>query len=217
MKPFPVERCLLSLEADPACSGRMSYIDSVVLNLTERVCRQFQMLTGRTNVWLAVQLTNLSILVYVVWAVLYSWTAGLPLRLLVGLFCGGLLYVLSQTVFKVPIEMYENAVYRRVSKGFRNPRRIRDAVLRTSFLTRCIVLSYPILYVYTALGLHIAALTYSLIVLTTVILYLLACDPLPPCVGKVAEWLRRSASARSGASTLPDVVGDHASRLVRPD
>ena len=178
----------------------MSYIDSVILDLTERFCQQFQLLTGRTNVWLAVQLTNLSILVYIVWAILYSWTAGLVLRLFVGLFCGALLYVLSQTVLKVPIEAYENAVYRRVAKGYRNPRRIRDIVLRTSFLTLCIVLSYPILFVYITLGLRIAALTYSLIVLTTVILYLLACDPLPPCTGKVTEWWRGLLPSRVEAS-----------------
>ena len=46
----------------------MTYIDSAILNLTERCCRRFQVLTGRTNVWLAVQLTNLSIIVYFVWA-----------------------------------------------------------------------------------------------------------------------------------------------------
>jgi hypothetical protein len=46
------------------------------------------------------------------------------------------------------------------------------------------VLSYPLPFAYTTLGVHIVALNYSLIVLTTVVLYLLACDPLPPCVGR---------------------------------
>jgi hypothetical protein len=46
-----------------------------------------------------------------------------------------------------------------------------------------------------------ALLTYSLIVLTTGVLYLLACDPLAPCAGKVTEWLRGSAPLRSGVST----------------
>jgi len=178
----------------------MSYIDSVILSLTERCCQRFQLLTGRTNVWLAVQLTNLSVIVYFVWATLYFWNAGLALRLLVGLFCGCLLYALSQTVFKEPVEAYENAAYRRVAKGFRNPRRVRDAILRTSFLTLSIVLSYPIVYAFTALGVRIVALTYSLIVLTTVVLYVLACDPLPPCLGKVTEWLRGLASSRLAAS-----------------
>jgi hypothetical protein len=33
--------------------GEMTYFDSAILNLAERFCRKFQVLTGRTNVWLA--------------------------------------------------------------------------------------------------------------------------------------------------------------------
>jgi len=47
----------------------MTYVDSAVLDLTERICRRFQMWTGRTNVWLAFQFTNLSIVVYFIWVV----------------------------------------------------------------------------------------------------------------------------------------------------
>ena len=100
----------------------MTYIDSVILNLTERSCRKFQLLTGRTNVWLALQLTNLSIIVYFVWAGMFFWSSDVAPRVLVALFCGGLLYALTQTIFKVPIEAYETAAYQRVAKGFRNPR-----------------------------------------------------------------------------------------------
>jgi hypothetical protein len=178
----------------------MTYIDTVLLNLTERSCRRFQLLTGRTNVWLAVQLTNLSIIVYFVWAGMYfSSTDAMP-RVLVALFCGGLLYVLTQTLFKVPIEVYEFAAYRRVAKGFRNPRRIRDALLRISFLTLSLVLGYPILFVYVKLRIHVVLLSYSLVVLTTAVLYLLACDPLPPCAGVVRQWLRGWAPSRLAAS-----------------
>ena len=178
----------------------MTYIDSAILNLTEWLCRRFQLLTGRTNVWLAVQLTNLSIIVYFVWAGVYFWSRDVAARIALGLFCSGLLYVLTQTIFKVPIEAYENDAYRRVAKGFRNPRRVRDARLRISFLTLSFVLFYPILFVYMNLRAPRAFLTYSLIVLTTVVLYLLACDPLPPCAGKLTEWLRGSAPSRLAAS-----------------
>ena len=44
----------------------MTYIDTAILNAIEWACRRFQVLTGRTNVWLAVQLTNLSIIEYFV-------------------------------------------------------------------------------------------------------------------------------------------------------
>ena len=34
----------------------MFHVDSALLDFTEWVCRRFQVLTGRTNVWLAFQL-----------------------------------------------------------------------------------------------------------------------------------------------------------------
>jgi hypothetical protein len=194
----------------------MTYIDSAILNLTERFCRKFQLLTGRTNVWLAVQLTNLSIIVYFVWAGMYFWSSDVAARMALGLFCSGLLYVLTQTVFKVPIEVYETDAYRRVAKGLRNPRRLRDAQLRisfltlsvVSFLTLSVVLFYPISFAYRNLHVPMAPLTYSLIVLTTVVLYLLACDPLPPCAGKLKEWLRGLAPSRLAASESSSRRGD---------
>jgi hypothetical protein len=174
----------------------MTYIDSAILNFVEWLCRKFQLLTGRTNVWLAVQLTNLSIIVYFVWAGVYFWISDVASRIVIGLFCGGLLYVLTQTIFRVPIEAYEISAYRRVAKGFRNPRRVRDALLRILFLTLSLVLFGPVLFLYVNLRVHIVLLSYALVVLTTVVLYVLACDPLPPCAGKVTEWLRGPAPSR---------------------
>ena len=178
----------------------MTYIDSAILNLTEWFCRQFQLLTGRTNVWLAVQFTNLNIIVYFIWAGVYFWSSDVAARVALGLFWSGLLYVLTQTIFKVPIEAYENAAYRRVANGFRNPRRVRDAQLRISFLILSIVLFYPILFLQMNFRVPMALLTYSLVVLTTVVLYLLACDPLPPCAGKLIVWLRGSVPSRAPVS-----------------
>jgi hypothetical protein len=40
-------------------------------------------------------------------------------------------------------------------------------------------------------------------VLTTIVLYLLACDPLPPCPGKLPAWLRGAAPARLAGSESP--------------
>src|SRR4030095_2655407 len=97
---------------------------SVILSLTERACRRFQRLTGRTNVWLAAQLTNLSIIVYFVGAGVYLLSSRytLPVAGGLGVFCTTLMYVLSQTVLRVPIETHETSAYRRVAKGLRNPR-----------------------------------------------------------------------------------------------
>ena len=169
----------------------MTYIDLALVDLIERCCHRFQLLTGRTNVWLAVQLTNVSIIVYFVWAGVYFWNSGLIVRIALGLFGTALLYGLTQTIFKVPIEAYENNAYRRVAKGLRNPRRIREAQLRIPFLTLSFLLFCPILFAYLKFRVHTALLSYSLIVLTTVVLYLLACDPLPPDDAD-AEYAARS-------------------------
>ena len=180
----------------------MNGLDAFVLDLVERICRRIQILTGRTNVWLAVQLTNLSIVMYFVWAGTYFQRVHIGARIIGLAFCGGLLYALSQTVFKDPIEVAEEQAYRRVAKGLRNPRRLRDAPLRTSFLTFSVILLYPLLLIRT-LRVPLALLTYSLVVLTTILLYVLSCDPLPPCPGKVREWLARLAPVRTATSELP--------------
>jgi hypothetical protein len=175
----------------------MMYVDSTVLNLTERLCRRFQEWTGRTNVWLAFQLTNLSIVVYFIWvAGFYRLSGDWASRVFIALFCSGVFIVLTRTIFKTSIEASEAESFRRVAKGLRNPRRIRDAQLRIAFLTLSVVLSYPLWLAFITLHLHFVLLTEALIVLTTVVLYVLACDPLPPCAGRVREWLRGMVPAR---------------------
>jgi hypothetical protein len=69
--------------------------------------------------------------------------------------------------------------------------------LRIAFLTLSIVLSYPLWFAYITLHLRFVLLTEALIILTTVILYLLACDPLPPCTSRVKVWLRELVPARN--------------------
>jgi len=181
----------------------MLFLDSAILDSTEWVCRRFQLWTGKTNVWMAVQLTNLSIVVYFVWAAVYFWNTGIVTRAIVGLFCGGLLYALSQTVLRVPIEAHEKSAYLRVAKGLRNPRRIRDVLMRASFLTLSIILFAPVWYAYAHLRVPVVLLTYSLITLTTVLLYVLACDPLPPSTGKVREWFGGLVPSRVVRPTTP--------------
>lgn len=85
----------------------MLYIDKALLNATEHLCRRFQLLTGRTNVWLAFQLTNLSIIVYFMWAALFFWNRDVGSRIFVGAFGGAVVWGLTQTIFKVPVEAHE--------------------------------------------------------------------------------------------------------------
>ena len=179
----------------------MTYVDAAVLNLTERICRRFQLWTGRTNVWLTFQLTNLSIVLYFIWVtVLYLLSGDLALRIFVALFCGVVFFMLPKTVFRTSIETAESEAYRRVAKGLRNPRRIRDAQLRIAFLTLSLLLSYPLWLAYVTLRVRFVLLTDVLIILTTVVLYVLACDPLPPCSSRVKVWLRGLVPARRASA-----------------
>ena len=162
-------------------------IDSALLDLTERICHKIQLLTGRTNVWIAFQLANLSVIVYFVWVALYFPNLPPYWCIPAALFCGCVLFALSQSVFKVSIDASESNAYRRVAKGLRNPRRVRDAPLRLAFLTLSIVLIFPLLLIFVTLHSPVALLGYFLVGLAAVVLYLLACDPLPPCRGRLAE------------------------------
>src|SRR4051812_4458280 len=81
-------------------SKRMTYIDSAILDLTEWFCRKFQVLTGRTNAWLAVQFTNLSIVMYFVWAGVYFWNSDVEARVAVRGVCGALAFGLTQNGVK---------------------------------------------------------------------------------------------------------------------
>lgn len=183
----------------------MTYVDAAVLNLTERLCRRFQMWTGKTNIWLAFQLTNLSVVLYFIWAAGLYWLSGdIVLRTFVALFCSGVFFVLTRTIFNVSIQASEKEAFRRIASGLGNPRRIRDLQLRIAFLTLTIVLTYPFWLAYTTLRLRFALLTATLIILTTALLYILACDPLPPATAKIREWFGRLAPVRDAdAATTP--------------
>ncbi|MGC4082231.1 MAG: hypothetical protein QM736_09035 [Vicinamibacterales bacterium] len=182
----------------------MTYIDTAVLDLVERMCQRFQMWTGRTNVWLAFQLTNLSIVVYFGWVAVLYWLSGMfALRVFVACFCGAVFLMLTRTTLRQSLETSESQAYRRVQKGMRNPRRVRDAQLRIAFLTLSILLSAPLWAAYLASGMRFMLTTEALAVLTTIVLYVLACDPLPPCEGRVTEWIRSLNPANVANAPAP--------------
>jgi len=182
----------------------VTVIDTAVLDFTEQVCRRFQWLTGRTNVWLAFQLTNLSIVVYFTWVITLYWLSAMfAVRVFVALFCGGVFVVLTRTIFRTSIEASETQAYRRLAKHVRNPRRVRDAQLRIAFLTLSVFLAMPLWLAYRYLSIRFPLVTEALVVLTTAVLYVLACDPLPPCEGKMRDWVRRLVPARSATDAAP--------------
>jgi hypothetical protein len=179
----------------------MTFVDTAILDVVERLCQRFQSWTGRTNVWVAFQLTNLSIVIYFIWVAAFYWlSADIVVRVFVALFCGGVFFALTRTLFRTSIDVAEAEAYRRVAKGLRNPRRVRDAQLRIAFLTLSVVLPYPLWFAYVTLQSPFVPLIPALIILTiltTVVLYVLACDPLPPGEVKVKDWLRGLVPARS--------------------
>jgi hypothetical protein len=174
----------------------MTYVDTALLDLTEWLSRRFQRWTGRTNVWLAFHLTNLSVVVYFVSiGAVYLVTRQPAVRVFVAVLCGCVLVLLSRTLFRTSIEAANAQAYQRVAKGLRNPRRVRDAQLRIAFLTFSIVLILPIWMSYTLVRVRFMFYVEALVVLTTAVLYLLACDPLPPSQVKVWLWRRLPAVA----------------------
>ena len=189
----------------------MTYVDAALLDITEYLCRRFQVWTGRTNVWLAFQLTNLSIVIYFMWVSVLYWLSGMfALRVFVAMFCGGVFVMLTRTIFRVSVEASEQQAYQRVAKGLRNPRRVRDVQLRTAFLFISVVLAYPVRFAYLAVGgaVRFMLLTEGLAVLTTALLYILACDPLPPCEGRVRSWARALLTRPSDAAAPANATGD---------
>lgn len=182
----------------------MTYLDAALLDLTEYLCRRFQVWTGRTNVWLAFQLTNLSIVIYFMWVSVLYWLSGMfALRVFVAMFCGGVFVMLTRTIFRVSVDASEMQAYQRVAKGVRNPRRMRDVQLRLAFLFISVVLAYPVRFAYlnAVASVRFMLLTEGLAILTTALLYILACDPLPPREGRVTSWVRALFTRPADAAT----------------
>ena len=89
----------------------MLHVDSALLDLTEWLCRRFQVLTGRTNVWLAFQLTNLSIVVFFVWAGMHFRIGGRLFHIVLAAFCGALLYLgLEEVVWRNYIQIHSGVL-----------------------------------------------------------------------------------------------------------
>jgi hypothetical protein len=97
------------------------------------------------------------VILYFVWAIIYFQQIDVAVvRIAVAIFCSGVLYILFQTVFKESVDLSESEAFRRVARGLRNPRRIRDAQLRISFLTLSVMLFYVILILWRGYGISMS-------------------------------------------------------------
>ena len=167
----------------------MSYVDSALLNLTEWLCRRFQgpdRQDERLGCRPAHEFEHCRLL-RVGCGLLLEHRSGLADR------SGPVLWravvTLSQTLLKVPISVREQRVSprrERAEESATGPRRapahiVSDAVDRAALPGRARL--HPCPRADRPPG-------HSLIVLMTIVLYVLACDPLPPGGGRVWVWLR---------------------------
>ena len=96
------------------------------------------------------------------------------------LFCSGVPIVLMRTFFQgCPSRRPRTKAYRRVAKGMRNPRRVRDAQLRISFLTLTVLLGGPPGRLCLRRRTEAGADGYLLTVLTTIVLHVRSATRFP--------------------------------------
>jgi hypothetical protein len=162
-------------------------LDRLLLETTERSAHRFQRWTGKNNFWWMRQLLVIQALCLLAVAVepLYlstlPWASRITLSLLLlvmVMFLGvtGRLNLASQ------LDHMEGEAYKRLQQGLANPEKIHPAYfvfrLVTLFVFMPIVLLMGVSYhINIIVGLATVALAY-----------LSACDPLPPCAGKIKEW-----------------------------
>ena len=178
-------------------------LDAWVLDLVEAACRRWQRLT-RANQRVARRAAHQREhrrLLRV--GRRRIWTNDWGIRGVLAVFAALVLYGLTKSVFRMPIESAESSAYRRVMKGLRNPRRLRDLGIRLPFLGLSVLLAGPSLFAYRWLG--IRPFSYGLVLLTTALLYVLACDPLPPQPGAIRErWAALVAALARRPAERPD-------------
>lgn len=145
-------------------------MDLFLLNKIEKLGHRFQLLTGKTNFFLSMILS----LVLIVFVVVYSFAVNFKLNSIDLFF----LLILSGRV--VIYHHMEHEAINRISNGCSNPAKIipRDKFFR-KIVVVCTILNFTLLY-------WAAVLIFIFYGLT---LYLDACDPLPPCRGKIGETI----------------------------
>jgi hypothetical protein len=180
--------------------------DAWQIDSIEKYCHRFQRLTGKTNYFFLKLICGLfSFLSFAVICSIYLFPEGslanitkdnrlfLPLTVLI------LLYVLTLTVWGAN-HMEKNA-FARIAKKQANPAKSASSVY---FLIRWLIWAHalvPVIALFPAIFMHfedVSGLFFVGIYLTVNTLMcglfllgiiLFSCDPLPPCDGKIKEWV----------------------------
>lgn len=167
----------------------ISRMDSAIIGFVEKFAHWFQRLTGKTNFFLAGFIAG-ALLIPVFVGVIRGVSPLNPLGPEPSEQTGfghlaafGLICLLAYTAF-FGWKKKENEAWERLSKGVANPRKGSLGWLCCRiWCLQIFGISFLILLIEASLlG---AAMTICL----ALYLYLETCDPLPPCQGKIKEWL----------------------------
>lgn len=175
-------------------------VDEWLIERYEHVAHRAQMFTGKTNFWMAGAcylacglICALSVVLFV-YGVQPAWAMRLGIYASAGSHRVWIDFAVASLWARRGLfgwKREESRAFARLADGVSNPRRIHapDKILRLFF-----VCFYGSIFV---VGLFVEPRFYTFGVLFVSALYLEACDPLPPCAGKIREWL--SAWSRCSA------------------
>lgn len=164
--------------------------DVAVISFLEKQLHRFQRLTGKTNFWVAKQICMLQIVLWGIFLIAIPFENFPPVweRSLLILICIGVSPLAFTIVYSRAkrCDQMEKDAFIRLENGVANKgknmsvhRVFHVLILITFFLS--ISLEYRGLITRSAI---------QLIYFSDILrLYLMVCDPLPPCAGKIKEWL----------------------------
>jgi hypothetical protein len=168
----------------------LNKIDAFFLDRYQKFAHRFQRLTGKTNFWIAAKLrlliaTRFALeIILTVYHIDPRWLHHFdiqPFRSgweLWFYFCSGA-FILRHGLFCWRTQ--EAEAFRRLERGLGNDLRVNPI---TRFLRFAFLLCIPL----WVADLFFGVMSISLPLFLS-IMYLEACDPLPPCRGKIREWI----------------------------
>ncbi len=174
------------------------WLDTFILKEVEHSMHLLQKLTGRTNYYILsrFELLECGLALLILWQSVWQVTPEDLFSI------SGLVYrfahqhpIIFSAFFVISLfrGMYgwrtiEDEAFNRVSRGLANPKKISLIYI----FTRIFVFWFIVGYWALSISKHrflIAWPFFTLLVVFLLALYLDCCDPLPPCRGKIGDWL----------------------------
>ena len=179
----------------------MQRLDARIIEWLEKWCHKFQRLTGKTH--------------YLILQILLIFTGMSTLAMGLGIAPGfevSILNIIFGITYLLPaffINAIEAEALERVRKGVANPYKLKHPRSRLTVLFMNIVCLLFLLMMIFGLVTPQPAEKYTTSVIfggvfanvtfwaLALALYLMACDPLPPCESKIKEWLKNTFLKRA--------------------